>query len=832
MLLLILKSSACLATFMVFYKLFLEKENMHSFKRFYLLGTLLVSIVIPFITFTQYIEVTVVEDFVPFQSVEFTEDNVPKATTWQEYIPAALWTIYTMGVIALGFRFAKNLKDIVSKIKTNPKHKYHSFTNVLLQDLIPPHTFFNYIFVNKTKYEHNLIPKEVLLHEQTHAKQKHALDILIIEILQMVFWFNPLIYLIKKDIKLNHEFLADRAVINNGINTSQYKQVLLAFSSNAQEPELANAINYSSIKKRFTVMKTKTSKQVFWFRSLIILPILAILIYSFSEKNMVEKEVTSMVLPITQQIKTNKGATETMMNEYREFIKNFENSNTIRTLRLNRAIAIYDLMTDAQRATVKKYPDLPQINLSKVVPKTPTKTEFNSWKNDKKFAIWINGKHVKNAILNTYDVKDITHYSGNFVHNNARSIKFPQHYQFHLYTRQGFKSTFINSNINTYNTLIKAYFQELKTFINSDRKDNSELKIKKAQLDKLYKGFTKEDINVNNLKEAPPIPPILTIQQKATPKEIAEYNKLAKKYNAMPEDSRIIKLKDYKHLEYLYNLMSKKQKEQAEPYPYFPPPPPYTTTSYKNASQELLNAKKEYNLKAGQYGNAIGAYVKNKKGNITKIKTMYKEVMALYRRCQQLAGKESIVPPPPPPAPPKTKETPMVIEIKELPPPPPIPEKATPEQKKKYQKAIDNYNKKTYGKLTRLKNKKENLVDVVEIPTVIEVPTPPTPKTLQVIEVKKASSSSKPLKRVVKSGETIEIKEVPPPPAPKTPIEYISNKAKKDAKYFYKGKNISFDEAIKVLKKNPKMNINAKKTSNGHELIYLSKEPILIGEKG
>ena len=755
MLLLILKSSACLATFMIFYKLFLEKENMHSFKRFYLLGALLVSIVIPFITFTQYIEVAVVEEFIPFQSAEFTVDNVPKATTWQDYIPTTLWTIYTMGVIALGFRFAKNLKDIVSKIKTNPKHKYHSFTNVLLQDLIAPHTFFNYIFVNKTKYEHNLIPKEVLLHEQTHAKQKHALDILIIEILQMVFWFNPLIYLIKKDIKLNHEFLADRAVLDKGITALQYKETLLAFSSNAKEPMLANAINYSSIKKRFTVMKTKTSKQVFWFKSLIILPILAILIYSFSEKNMVEKEVTSMVFPITQQIKTNKGATETMMNEYREFIKNFENSNTIRVLRLNRAIAIYDLMTDAQRATVKKHPDLPQINLSKVVPKTPTKTEFNSWKNDKKFAIWINGKHVKNAILNTYDVKDITHYSGSFVHNNARSIKFPQHYQFHLYTRQGFKSTYLNSNINTYNTLIKAYIQELKTFIFSDRKDNSELKIKKAQLDKLYKGFTKEDINVNNLKEAPPIPPILTIQQKATPKEIAEYNKLAKKYNAMPEDSRIIKLKDYKHLEYLYNLMSKKQKEQAEPYPNFPPPPP--------------------------------------------------------------------------PAPPKTKETPMVIEIKELPPPPPIPEKATPEQKKKYQKAIDNYNKKTYGKLTRLKNKKGNLVEVVEIRAVIEVPAPPTPKTLQVIEV---PSSSKPLKRVLKSGETIEIKEVPPPPAPKTPIEYISNKAKKDAKYFYKGKNISFDEAIKVLKKNPKLNINAKKSSNGHELIYLSKEPILIGEKG
>ena len=99
-----------------------------------------------------------------------------------------------------------------------------------------------------------------MLHEQAHASQKHTADILFIEVLKVVFWFNPLFYLYKKEIKLNHEFLADRAVLKKGLDASVYKELLLSFSSNQNNLSLVNAINYSSIKKRFTVMKKQTSK--------------------------------------------------------------------------------------------------------------------------------------------------------------------------------------------------------------------------------------------------------------------------------------------------------------------------------------------------------------------------------------------------------------------------------------------------------------------------------------------------------------------------------------------------------------------------------------------
>src|SRR5690606_25702635 len=279
----ILKFSACLALFVLFYKLFLENQNMHRFKRFYLLASIVFAFSVPFITFTEYIE--------PVQPIESFETSfepvfVPQIVEEPQvnYLPIILWSIYGLGVLLFSVKFILNLIRIFNKIHKNQTHKSQSFIYVLLNDLVIPHSFFSYIFLNKKTYKTEQIPKEVLIHEQTHAKQKHSLDVLAIELLQIVFWFHPLVYIIKHAIKLNHEFLADEAVIHHGAEPSAYQQLLIAFSSNASKQELASAINYSSIKKRFTVMNTKTSKRNIWLRSIVLLPLIAFSIYGFSEK--------------------------------------------------------------------------------------------------------------------------------------------------------------------------------------------------------------------------------------------------------------------------------------------------------------------------------------------------------------------------------------------------------------------------------------------------------------------------------------------------------------------------------------------------------------------
>ena len=291
----LLKSSACLLAFIAFYKVFLERISNHQFKRFYLISIVLVSIGIPFITFIEYIEPQLIlGDFSAMPWLNEVATTPPESTP-TEYLPIILWSIYGIGVLLFGLRFINNLVHILLKIKRNPKQRTSSFISVLLQDLIVPHTFFSYIFLNKAKFESKSIPDEVLLHEETHVKQKHSLDIIFVELLQIIFWFNPLIYILKRDIKLNHEFLADQAVIDQGINTTTYQELLLAYSSHAEQPQLAHAINYSLIKKRFTVMKTQTSKQSFWIRSMLLLPLLAVLIYGFSSTKQVEKDLTSKI---------------------------------------------------------------------------------------------------------------------------------------------------------------------------------------------------------------------------------------------------------------------------------------------------------------------------------------------------------------------------------------------------------------------------------------------------------------------------------------------------------------------------------------------------------
>lgn len=300
MLTFLLKSTACMAIFMVFYKLVLEKESIHHFKRFFLLGALLASFIIPNLVFIEYIDA--VEPTI--NSITPSTDPISDAVVAQT-IPQTsffdwqlmLWLIYGLGVIGFGLRFIANLFRIRLRIKKNPKFKENFVTKVLLNQSLPPHTFLNYVFLNQKQHEENSIPKEVLLHEETHAIQRHSLDIIFIELAQVVFWFNPFIYFFKSSIKLNHEFLADKAVVNKSKEYPHYQNTILSYLSHDIETHqsigIANAINYSSIKKRFTVMKTNTSKKSFVFRSLLLLPLTALLLFGFSEHRQIKREVAA-----------------------------------------------------------------------------------------------------------------------------------------------------------------------------------------------------------------------------------------------------------------------------------------------------------------------------------------------------------------------------------------------------------------------------------------------------------------------------------------------------------------------------------------------------------
>ncbi len=346
----LLKSAAILAVLFTFYKVVLDNTSMHTFKRFYLFGSLLAAFLIPLITFTSYVEVSPI---VPIYSEVSPQFNYTEVEQTLNYWPFVLWTIYGLGVLFFSIKFFRNLFGLIQQIRKNPKYKNTPFINVLLSETVIPHTFFNYIFLNKKQFENREIPQEVIFHEETHARQKHSLDIIFVELLQIVFWFNPLFHFIKKSIKLNHEFLADRAVLNAGAQTSDYQKILLAFSSNAATPSLAHSLNYSSIKKRFTLMKTRTSKRAVWIKSLLILPLLSVLIYGFSTREVIKKEVHS---EIVQQ-----KATKAEIAEYNKLAKKYNavdiEERIIKKKDLERLETIYRKMTEEQKANAEPFPE-------------------------------------------------------------------------------------------------------------------------------------------------------------------------------------------------------------------------------------------------------------------------------------------------------------------------------------------------------------------------------------------------------------------------------------------------------------------------------------------
>ena len=559
-----------MAIFLVFYKLFLENESMHTFKRYFLLAAIAISLVIPAVVFTEVVYITPIStSFTLTEDYSLESYHTPSIESI-DYTYWSLLSIYSLGVLFFSLKFFKNLYQIKNTIQNNPKQQTNRIIKVLLSLQIVPHTFFNYIFLNKQKYEANEIPPAVLLHEETHAKQKHSIDILVLEILQIVLWFNPLIYLFKKSIKLNHEFLADSAVLNNGLEKSDYQKILLAFSSNAAEPQLANAINYSSIKKRFTVMKKETSRKVFLIKSLLIIPIAAILLLGFSEKEILEiqkegtpQEQQTLLSGIQKELENVDALKLNYTEEKEQIIELYIKKNT-EILIHNTPVLLKDLAVEIENEIQ------PDVKLENIRIEGLTEDTLES---EFMFSITTeirkaNIKQIKfctsEYIMDAADYKDEIEITPETVILNTNKIILQ------------------SNNISEYNKLAKKY--------NAIPIEKRIIPLKDLYLlETIYRNMSPAQ-----KEAAQPFPECLpkANQKGATKKQITAYNDLAKKYNSMMAKGgniRIVK-SDVDQLKHIYGLMSEEQKGNAQPFPDFPEPPPAlivpkapNTTDYADA---------------------------------------------------------------------------------------------------------------------------------------------------------------------------------------------------------------------------------------------------------
>lgn len=336
----VLKSSICLLLLLLIYKLFLERENLHVLKRFYLLFSLIAAYVIPLITFRTFeIHETSTINFI--NSQHYT--NGIFNTVYNE--PSGFWvglifSIYIIGLVLSLYKFIKNIKDINLKINTNLKIKDKEITIVLLKEDIEPYSFFNYVFINESDYKSNFVSEEVMIHERAHANQKHTSDLILIELFKVVFWFNPLLIYVKEAVKLNHEFLADKAVIKKGLNIESYQLILLDFFSNQKQNSLVSSISSSGIKKRFLIMNKKLSKSVVISRILIIGITFLVMTNAFSQKITVPVISEQDIRLVSVQENKEQGSRQTL-NEVERVSEKVSSINEIHYLMEKGAVFKY-----------------------------------------------------------------------------------------------------------------------------------------------------------------------------------------------------------------------------------------------------------------------------------------------------------------------------------------------------------------------------------------------------------------------------------------------------------------------------------------------------------
>ncbi|MFV8332005.1 M56 family metallopeptidase [Flavobacterium sp. GSP14] len=277
----LIKSTITLFVLLAVYYLFLEKEKIHVFNRFYLLFSLVFSMVIPFVT------IEVVQEIAqptvnPGNILILQGSAVILEKT--NYLAIGLWSLYAVVTLVLTIRFFGNIIKISSKMRSNEPIDYKNAKLILVPEKTLPHTFLNTIFINETEYNNREIEAELYTHELTHVTQKHTLDILFIELLKTVFWFNPIFIFYKKAIQLNHEFLADEKVVNAYNNVPFYQSLLLSKANENQTFYLASNLNYLITKKRLLMMTKTTSKIEALLKKAMLIPVVTALLFLLCTK--------------------------------------------------------------------------------------------------------------------------------------------------------------------------------------------------------------------------------------------------------------------------------------------------------------------------------------------------------------------------------------------------------------------------------------------------------------------------------------------------------------------------------------------------------------------
>lgn len=258
----LLKVNIAIALFYIFYRLFFARDTFWKTRRWYLIASLIVSFMYPFLSIENWMQSqkpiqTIVTSYNVLPEFTFNSQQAASNFNWFELVLYVYLVVVAALILRLFVQFFSILKI---KLKSDKSIVQGVEVNVVAEK-ISPFSFFNTIYLNPSMHQlHEL--EQILAHELTHVRQWHSVDVLVSELLCIAFWINPFVWLAKKEIRQNLEFLADSKVIESGFDAKLYQYSLLQLSFQNHELLLTNKFNVLPLKKRIKMMNQKKLRKL------------------------------------------------------------------------------------------------------------------------------------------------------------------------------------------------------------------------------------------------------------------------------------------------------------------------------------------------------------------------------------------------------------------------------------------------------------------------------------------------------------------------------------------------------------------------------------------
>ncbi|MBX9449459.1 MAG: M56 family metallopeptidase [Taibaiella sp.] len=267
------KINVSLLIFYLAYRWVLRRLTFYNFNRIYLLSGIMISALLPFLQGNVTVRTGISK---MQQAVGMNPDDLfmsMKAYHFWDLETIALF-VYWSGVCLMSLIFLIQLVSLLLLFLRSRKERLFGYSVRILQEQSQPFSFFRGIFINPSRHSREEMVS-ILQHEEIHVRQWHSVDVLLGEIKRILCWFNPAAWLMLSAIRENLEFIADRKVLQNGMDVKAYQYTLLSVQQSVSPQLITNNFNFSHLKLRITMMNKRKSSDLHLMKYLLAVPVIA-----------------------------------------------------------------------------------------------------------------------------------------------------------------------------------------------------------------------------------------------------------------------------------------------------------------------------------------------------------------------------------------------------------------------------------------------------------------------------------------------------------------------------------------------------------------------------